>query len=98
VTGNPIGDLDRLVHEPARLAILVTLAIVDEADFVYLQRRTGLTAGNIASHANRLEGAGYVEVDKGMGGPRRRTVYRLTDAGRTALATYRRAIAELLGL
>ena len=93
-----LDGIDRLVHEPARLAILVTLAIVDEADFVYLQRHTGLTAGNIASHASRLDDAGYLEVDKGTGGPRRRTVYRLTGAGREALATYRRAIAEILGL
>ncbi len=98
MTGAPLGELDRFVHEPARLAILVTLAIVEEADFVYLQRRTGLTAGNVASHASRLEEAGYLAVDKGTGGPRRRTVYRLTEAGHEALASYRRAISALLGL
>lgn len=96
--GRGIGAIDRVVHEPARLAILTTLAVVDEADFVYLQRATGLTAGNIASHTSRLEEEGYVATDKATGGPRRRTVYRLTPRGRRQLGEYRTAIAEILGL
>lgn len=88
-------DLDRLIHEPARLQLLTLLLVVDEADFVYLADQTGLTAGNISSHMARLEAAGYVEVDKMFVDRRPRTVYRLTEAGRGAMAAYRAAIDEL---
>lgn len=81
--------LDRLIHEPARLRLLTQLYVVDEADFLYLSDRTGLTAGNISSHMSRLERAGYVAVEKGFAGRRPRTVYSLTMEGRSALEAYR---------
>jgi len=92
-----VVSLDRVIHEAARLVIVATLAVVDEADFVYLQRHTHLTAGNIASHTERLKEAGYLEVDKGQGGPRRRTIYRLTESGRSTFEAYRHSLAALLG-
>ena len=92
----PTPELDRLIHEPARLRLVTLLYVVDEADFTYLADRTGMTAGNISSHMARLEAAGYVEVDKSFVGRRPRTVYRLTASGRTAVQTYRREIAALL--
>lgn len=88
--------LDRLIHEPARLVLVANLAVVDEADFVYLSRQTGFTAGNISSHMTRLEDAGYVELEKGFVGKRPRTVYRLTAAGREAFERYRENVAVLL--
>ena len=88
--------LDRLIHEPARLVLMANLAVVDEADFVFLSRQTGFTAGNISSHMTRLEDAGYVELEKGFVGKRPRTVYRLTEAGRAAFEQYREAVAGLL--
>jgi DNA-binding MarR family transcriptional regulator len=91
-------ELDRIVHEPARLALMLTLAAVEEADFVYLQRMTGLTSGNIAAHGDKLSRCGYIEIRRAAGGPRRRTVYRLAEAGRVALATYREQVASLLAL
>jgi DNA-binding MarR family transcriptional regulator len=92
----PASELDRLIHEPARLRLVTLLYVVDEADFAYVADRTGMTAGNISSHMARLERAGYVEVDKSFVDRRPRTVYRLTAAGRTAVETYRREIAALL--
>jgi len=89
-------ELDRLIHEPARLILVSNLAVVDEADFVYLSRQTGLTAGNISSHMARLEKAGYVAVAKTFVGKRPRTVYRLTGAGRRAFEGYRIHVADLL--
>jgi DNA-binding MarR family transcriptional regulator len=89
------SSLDRLIHEPARLHLLTELYVVDEADFLYLSERTGLTPGNISSHMSRLEGAGYVTVEKGFVGKRPRTVYALTPAGRKALETYRTALDGL---
>ena len=48
-------DVDRTIHEPARLIIVATLSAVEEADFLYLLRATGLTKGNLSSHLGRLE-------------------------------------------
>lgn len=90
------SDLDRLIHEPARLVLMANLYVVDEADFVYLSRQTGLTAGNISSHMTRLETAGYVVIDKSFVDKRPRTVYALTGAGRTAYEVYRERVAQLL--
>ena len=57
-------DLERLIHEPARLVLMANLYVVDEADFVYLARQTGLTSGNISSHMAKLEAASYVSIEK----------------------------------
>ena len=56
--------LDRLIHEPGRLAILTVLSSVTDADFVFLQRATGLTKGNLSSHLSKLEDAGLVAIEK----------------------------------
>ena len=56
--------LDRLIHEPGRLAILTVLSSVRDADFVFLQRATGLTKGNLSSHLTKLEDAGLVTIEK----------------------------------
>ena len=87
---------DRLIHEPARLVLMTNLYVVEEADFVYLAGRTGLTAGNISSHMTRLEEAGYVDIGKTFVGKRPRTVYTLTATGRNAFEQYRRTVGDLL--
>ena len=56
--------LDRLIHEPGRLAILTVLASVQDADFLFLLRATGLTKGNLSSHLAKLEDAGLVTIEK----------------------------------
>jgi len=89
-------DFDRLIHEPARLVLMANLFVVDEADFVFLSRQTGLTAGNISSHMARLESAGYVDIDKAFVGKRPRTTYLLTDSGRAAFERYRQHVGGLL--
>jgi len=89
-------DLDRVVHEPARLVILVQLAFVEEADFLYLLRQTGLTKGNLSSHLSRLEDAGYVTIVKGFVGRLPRTRLSLTPSGRAAYDRYRDRLAKLL--
>lgn len=90
------GDLDRLIHEPARLAIVSLLAVVEAADFVFLLDRTGLTGGNLGSHLARLEGAGYVEVEKRIVQRRPQTIYRLTEEGWYAFDRYRRHMGAVL--
>lgn len=95
-TSAPATQVDRLIHEPARLVLVTTLYVVDEADFVFLAQRTGLSAGNISSHMSRLEDAGYVAVQKTFAGKRPRTIYRLTEKGCAAFESYRDHVGSLL--
>lgn len=83
-----MNDLDRTIHEPARLRILMILSGVDAADFSFLLETLGLTKGNLSSHMDKLEKAGYVEVIKSFQGKLPHTDFSLTDAGRQALAAY----------
>lgn len=84
-----LADVDRLIHEPARLMITTILHAVESADFLYLKRETGLTRGNLSSHLSRLEEAGYIEIEKTFKGKLPLTICRLTDLGRAAYETYR---------
>jgi len=83
-----MNDLDRTIHEPARLRIVTILSGVDAADFNFLLETLGLTKGNLSSHMDRLEKAGYVEIIKSFKGKIPHTQFRLTQAGRDALAEY----------
>ena len=91
-----MNEIDRLIHEPARLVLVSSLYVIDEADFVYLANRTGFTSGNISSHMTKLETAGYVEVTKTFIGKRPRTTYKLTKTGRRAFKQYRASVEGLL--
>jgi DNA-binding MarR family transcriptional regulator len=92
----PLVNVDRLVHEPARFMVLAHLYVVDSADFVFLMRQTKLTQGNLSSHMNKLESAGYIEVTKGFKGKRPHTMLRLTELGRTAFDAYRQRMEQVL--
>lgn len=94
--GQVSNDIDRLIHEPARLSLMANLYVVEEADFVYLARQCGLTAGNVSSHMSRLADAGYVTTTKTFVGKRPRTTYRLSQAGRDAFERYRDQVTRLL--
>jgi DNA-binding transcriptional ArsR family regulator len=89
-------DSDRIVHEPARLAILALLHSIRGADFLYLQRETGLTKGNLSSHLSRLEAAGYVEIEKTFEGKIPRTLCRLTKLGLDAFEGHCRALLGVI--
>ncbi len=82
-------DIDRVVHEPARLVLLALLYPLEGADFLYLLRETGLTRGNLSAHLSRLEDAGYIDVQKGFRGRVPQTTYSLTEEGRAAFKEYR---------
>jgi DNA-binding transcriptional ArsR family regulator len=84
-----ITEVDRVIHEPARLLIVALLSSVREADFLFLQRETGLTKGNLSSHLSRLEQAGYLRIEKGFRGKVPQTVCGLTAEGRAAFKAYR---------
>ena len=90
------ASVDRLIHEPARLAIMTNLFVVANANATYLLQQTGLTWGNLGSHLSKLEEAGYVDVRKGYQAKRPETTISLTPRGRTALVEYRdRLLAAL---
>lgn len=91
-----ILDLDRLVHEPARLAILTVLAAAEEVAFLFLQKVTGLSKGNLSSHTQKLEAAGYLETVKAFQGRIPSTTFRITEEGRAALQAYHRQLRALL--
>ena len=84
-----LADLDRLIHEPARLMIVAILSSVESADFLYLKRETGLTKGNLSSHLAKREEAGYLTIEKTYQGKIPLTICHLTEAGRQAFYTYR---------
>lgn len=91
-----ILDLDRVVHEPARLAILTVLAAAEEVEFLFLQRVTGLSKGNLSSHTQKLELAGYLETVKAFRGRIPATSFRIRAAGRDALRAYHQQLRALL--
>ena len=84
-----LEGIDRLIHEPGRLAIMARLYIVEEADWLFLHHQTGLSFGNLASHLIRLEAAGYVESEKTFIDRKPHTVVRITQQGRKAFEKYR---------
>jgi DNA-binding MarR family transcriptional regulator len=91
-----LSDIDRLIHEPARLVLAAILSVVESADFLYLQRETGLTKGNLSSHLAKLEEAGYVAIEKTYRGRIPLTLVRLTDAGAAAYRAYRARFKKFL--
>jgi DNA-binding MarR family transcriptional regulator len=92
----PLAELDRVVHEPARLMILACLAAVESADFLFVANQTGLTRGNLSSHMCRLEESGYVEVKKEFVDRIPRTLLGITRKGRDAFRAYKRNMTQVL--
>jgi DNA-binding transcriptional ArsR family regulator len=80
--------LDRLIHEPSRLAILTVLSSVKTANFVFLQRATGLTKGNLSSHLSKLEEAGLIEIEKTFVRKKPNTDVALTPVGAERIARH----------
>ncbi|KYK37461.1 MAG: hypothetical protein AYK18_18300 [Theionarchaea archaeon DG-70] len=83
-----ISEIDKLIHEPARLAIMAQLYVVRSADFLFLLPQTGLTTGNLSRHISKLEKAGYVDVEKEFVGKKPHTILQLTEEGRTVFREY----------
>lgn len=91
-----LDDIDRLIHEPARLLIMATLFVVEEADFTFLMNQTGLTWGNLSSHISKLEAADYVRINKTFVQKKPQSIASLTDSGRSAFNDYRQSMKGLL--
>lgn len=93
---HPLANLDQLIHAPARLMILTYLYVVESADYVFMMRLTGLTWGNLATHLNKLEEAGYVEVQKTFNGKKPQSFLRMTEQGRAAFKAYKSSLKQVL--
>lgn len=92
----PITDIDRLIHEPARYLIMTYLYVAESADALFLQRETELTWGNLSSHLSRLESAGYVTIKKEFLDKKPHTMLQLTSKGRKAFKEYRENMKQAL--
>lgn len=92
----PINNIDRTLHAPARLLILAILKVVKTADFTFLLLQSGLTRGNLGTHVTKLEEDGYVSIKKLFVERKPRTLFRLTDKGRRAIQTYRENMRDVI--
>ena len=90
-------QIDRLIHEPARYNIMALLYVVESADFLFVRNQTEMTPGNLSSHLNKLEAAGYVNIQKEFVGKMPRTILSLTHRGRGLFEVYRKKIMDILG-
>lgn len=81
-------NLDRLIHERTRLAIISALAVNTSLTFNELKELLGASDGNLSVHARKLEDAGYIACTKSFAGRMPKTEFRLTAAGRRALEKY----------
>jgi DNA-binding MarR family transcriptional regulator len=92
----PLAEIDKLIHEPARLMILATLYVVESADFLFVKNQTGLTRGNLSSHMNKLEDAGYIKITKEFVDKIPRTLLQISEKGRAALLDYTSNMKQVL--
>ncbi|MCF7920659.1 MAG: transcriptional regulator [Candidatus Cloacimonetes bacterium] len=93
---NPtLEDIDKIIHEPARLLIVMHLSLVEKADFLYLLAVTGLSKGNLSTHLQKLETEGYVEISKQFLGKKPQTILQLTPKGARKLLEYKITMQNL---
>lgn len=88
--------LNPLLHSELRLAVMSILVGEDEADFVYIRKQTGATAGNLSVQLDKLSEAGYIAVEKGFKGKKPCTTCRVTEAGISAFSEYVAALMDYI--
>lgn len=92
----PLLAIDQVIHAPARLTLLSYLYVVDSADYTFLRSLTGLSWGNLATHLNKLEEAGYITIEKDFKGKKPHTSIHLTRQGRDAFREYKNSLQLVL--
>ena len=92
-----IIELNKIIHEPARISIMTLLSLVENADFLFIMNQTGLTQGNLSFHMTKLEAAGYVSIEKTFKNKRPNTILKLNEEGREEFRTYIRSVREFIG-
>jgi DNA-binding MarR family transcriptional regulator len=93
---NNLLNIDRIIHEPARLLIIISLYVVKDMDFTFLMNQTGMTQGNLSAHLMKLEEAKYVNIKKKFVGKRPNTLISITSTGKKAYERYCQEIKEYL--
>ena len=88
--------LNPLLHSELRLAVMSILVGVDEADFVYIRKQSGATAGNLSVQLDKLSEAGYITVEKGFKGKKPCTTCRVTETGISAFSEYVAALRDYI--
>jgi DNA-binding transcriptional ArsR family regulator len=91
-----LTEVDRLIHEPARLMLVSLLYAVEQVDFLFLLNETGLTKGNLSSHLSKLEEAEYVSIEKTYRGKVPLTLISLTNKGHSAVENYRKRLKAIV--
>ena len=91
----PIEEIDKVIHEPARMKIMANLYFVESMDAIFLLRQTKLTWGNLATHTKKLEAAGYIGVKKEFIKRKPHTMFILTEKGRDAFEVYTKMMKHL---
>jgi len=92
----PLLAIDQVIHAPARLTLLSYLYVVASADYTFLRNLTGLSWGNLATHLNKLEEAGYITIEKAFKGKKPHTSIHLTEQGRDAFREYKLSMQQVL--
>lgn len=92
----PFSDLDPLLHQQLRLAVMSVLLTVQDADFTFLKAQTNATAGNLSVQLTKLEEAGYLAITKGYNGKQPQTRCAITPVGVAAFETYVAALQRYL--
>lgn len=93
---HPLAEINTLIHAPARLMILTYLYVVESVDYVFLNRLTGLTWGNLSTHLTKLEEAGYVTIIKEFKDKKPSSTISLTRQGRDAFRKYKQNMLQVL--
>lgn len=91
-----IEEIDRMIHEPARLRIMIYLSLIQEADFTNLLYNTKLSRGNLSVQLQKLEAVGYIDINKKFIKRIPRTLVSITDAGVKALRKYKENLNRIL--
>jgi DNA-binding MarR family transcriptional regulator len=89
-------DIDPVIHERVRLAIVSALAVAPEMSFNEIKETLGLSDGNLSAHATSLQRAGYIEIAKTFKGRRPHTTMRLTRTGQKAFRNYVETLRKVI--
>jgi len=92
-------EIDRIIHQPVRLRIMAFLFALreqEQVDFTCLRRELGVTDGNLGAHLQKLEEAGYVEIEKTFVARKPRTFLSISSKGRAAFAEHTAALREII--
>jgi DNA-binding transcriptional ArsR family regulator len=91
-----IIEIDKLLHEPARLKIMSNIYTANSTDFLLLKKQTGLSSGNLSAHLIKLEKAGYVSILKKFKGRRPHTTLKITKKGKEAFSSYKKKLISVI--